>query len=391
MPQSPNPSQSPASSQGNSLAQKPTPSLLKLIGCLQQQMSTIEREATDKVYASQPAYAVVERAALDASTRRNLSVAVESLQRGAAPKPQELAAAQITARERFEVGIPVEQVLIGFRTSISVIHSYVLTLGMPLLDSAELVKASALLWEVSDAFTGRVVAVYAELEEAQNRSAHLAREHALRSILAGSAVLDDASLALLGLSRTQSYHAFVAAAPIPGVLCVASDDGAQGQAYLGLVRAGDSAGMAHLHHGQCVAVGKGMGLEGAGASADSAKAVFATARALGWEGVFSQRDLGWRLAIFAQDAVTEDYVGRFISRIDEVLVETMAAWLRCGRHVPRAAQELRVHVNTVRYRMERYAELTGFDAEDVDDLIGLLWALEFVGRYKKLRQSDRRK
>lgn len=35
-----------------------------------------------------------------------------------------------------------------------------------------------------------------------------------------------------------------------------------------------------------------------------------------------------------------------------------------------------IYVNTLRYRMSRYEQLTGADLNDLDDLLGLAWAVE---------------
>ena len=52
------------------------------------------------------------------------------------------------------------------------------------------------------------------------------------------------------------------------------------------------------------------------------------------------------------------------------------AWFAAGRSIPRAAEALHVHVNTVRHRLGRFGELTGANLDDPDDLVGALWVAE---------------
>jgi sugar diacid utilization regulator len=46
------------------------------------------------------------------------------------------------------------------------------------------------------------------------------------------------------------------------------------------------------------------------------------------------------------------------------LLQTLDAFYRCGQNVARAAESLYVHLNTVKYRLKRVAELTGHDPYD---------------------------
>ena len=44
--------------------------------------------------------------------------------------------------------------------------------------------------------------------------------------------------------------------------------------------------------------------------------------------------------------------------------------------VRQAAERLHVHENTMRYRLRRYAELTGADLTVTEELVGVWWALQ---------------
>lgn len=59
----------------------------------------------------------------------------------------------------------------------------------------------------------------------------------------------------------------------------------------------------------------------------------------------------------------------------QFLLETVRAYLAHGLSIPRAAASIPVHVNTLRYRLKRFQELTGADLHDPEHLIEVSWAL----------------
>jgi len=87
--------------------------------------------------------------------------------------------------------------------------------------------------------------------------------------------------------------------------------------------------------------------------------------------VLAAEDLG--AARLLLGAVDGDEAGRFAEQtlgplLDTEsarggeLLETLAAFVGCGRSVRNAAVRLGVHENTIRYRLSRIADLTGLDA-----------------------------
>ena len=57
------------------------------------------------------------------------------------------------------------------------------------------------------------------------------------------------------------------------------------------------------------------------------------------------------------------------------LLETLSAYLSTGRSLEGAARELYVHPNTVRYRLRKVSELTGWDPLDARESFVLQVAL----------------
>lgn len=61
------------------------------------------------------------------------------------------------------------------------------------------------------------------------------------------------------------------------------------------------------------------------------------------------------------------------------LVATLRAFLGCSGSWARTAEELHLHVNTVRYRIERVQELTGRDLSRLEDRVDVFLALKSLG------------
>jgi len=57
------------------------------------------------------------------------------------------------------------------------------------------------------------------------------------------------------------------------------------------------------------------------------------------------------------------------------VVEALRVYLEHDRSIPQTAATLHVHVNTLRYRLSRFEELTGRSLTRTDTLIELAWAL----------------
>jgi putative transposase len=57
------------------------------------------------------------------------------------------------------------------------------------------------------------------------------------------------------------------------------------------------------------------------------------------------------------------------------VVESLRGYLSHDRSIPQAAEALHVHVNTLRYRLARFEELTGRSLQATDTLVELAWVL----------------
>jgi putative transposase len=111
-------------------------------------------------------------------------------------------------------------------------------------------------------------------------------------------------------------------------------------------------------------------------------------------GVFGVEDLSWRLAAVDVPEVTAHLRRRYLEPLRSegefgaVLEETLRTYLSQGLNVARSAAALVTHVNTLRYRLRRFTELTGQSLESTEVLVELTWALELGAVDRPHRQRD---
>ncbi|TDC38547.1 helix-turn-helix domain-containing protein [Micromonospora sp. KC213] len=93
----------------------------------------------------------------------------------------------------------------------------------------------------------------------------------------------------------------------------------------------------------------------------------------GRRGLYDVTELAGETALAAQPALAELLGDTLLAALDPVdgfhreLVSTALTWLDHGQRLDRAGAALHVHPNTVRYRLRRLRELTGFPASAVGE------------------------
>lgn len=82
----------------------------------------------------------------------------------------------------------------------------------------------------------------------------------------------------------------------------------------------------------------------------------------------------------AADMLDDKHLGplRRRGRAAEEILDTVSAYLAHDRKVDDTANSLFVHRNTIRYRLTRFAELTGLDTDRTNDLVLAWWLLNRV-------------
>ena len=337
-----------------------------------------------------PPYAVVPRSAIEASVRMNLETVRNSLLAGSpVVDDRDVEALTIRVDERLGQGLGVEDGIQGWRKSISVIQERFIEIAVKQgVDALVVLDAVRVLWQLSDLMTNQMAALFRsrQLTGALRRSQ--LRAEFLEKVLARglSASEVHARAEELGLDTTIDYLT-VKAGTAQGASVEALRRRLESRAGdLVVVADGYCFGLLSgpvdvLAPEDVVALGPAAPLPEAGASFELANRVYDW---MGRHGVRGRRrieDIGWRLAVDWDEAVTSLLLSRYRAPLDSMgefgalIWRSIRAYVNADKNVARAAEALVVHQNTLRYRLARFTEITGANLDSADTLLEVAWAL----------------
>ncbi|MGW2282613.1 PucR family transcriptional regulator [Streptomyces sp. NPDC001770] len=133
--------------------------------------------------------------------------------------------------------------------------------------------------------------------------------------------------------------------------------------------------------GHLVAAGTPLPLDELKSGFDEAVLALSTARRFAMTGVVRLPDLGPRPLVLADPHTAEALSARHLAPLDAAgrssgeIEQTAREYLECDQDVREVAGRLAVHPNTVRYRVNRFQELTGLDLHRTEDLVTAWWLL----------------
>ncbi|MEU6773260.1 helix-turn-helix domain-containing protein [Streptomyces sp. NPDC046759] len=346
-------------------------------------------ELTDHV----PSYRAVPRELLDRIWHRHFQRALSVVREGTVPAPEDFGEADV-AWDRVARGVPLGDGLRAFRRALSAIRDLFLAEGTEQgLDPGLVVDRTRCLWELADVASVQIAAVHRQAEIASALFDARRRADFLRGLLHGtlSAVEIHSGAALYGLDPARRYRAIKA---VPGgdvrpdalerlldshgrrngrgALLTVLDD-----AVAGVVEARPESGDLEVTAG----LGPPTGLAVVHRSFRAAGRMLEAARAYGLRGVYDLSDLSWRVAVVAEPELAEVLLDRYLRPLEAegefgaLIEESVREYLASGRHVREVARRAHVHVNTVRYRLRRFEELTGTSLDAPDTVVELSWAL----------------
>lgn len=352
-------------------------------------------ETVETLRATIPGYETVSSDSLKASARRNRALSIRTLLEGRAPDPEGIDEAETLTEERMAQGVEIANVLAGFRACLSIILRHLLAAAPRYQVPAETVLSfSTLLWSLGDAFTTRAVVVYRDRSITQavadsNRRTQWIRDAVVgvldrTGLLAGAASFDIPLESPVRVVRADAGPGSTADptarlqdwAERSGTRLLAA---ARGTGAVGIL-VGD-VGPGRPEPGVTIAVGTPVALEDLVDSFEGASRVLEAAHRVGWDGLVDAERLSWRMGILTSPETTELLHVRHVAPLleegtfGELLLEALDAYLEHGLSIPLAAASIPVHVNTLRYRLKRYQEITGSNVHAPETLIEASWAL----------------
>lgn len=371
----------------------------ELIARLETDTEEVVDLIVQRLFDTVPGYELVDREALAASVRRNIDLSIRTILAGREPAPSEVPEAGALAVERLGQGVPLDSVLSGFRMCMIMILRHLIELAPDYdIPSDEVLEWSTLLWSLGDVFSTRAAAVYRDREIARavadsaRRSAWIGRvvaEGVETSELLWGAAMYDVPTEVPVRALTASANPESGNGVEERLRTWAARGGAR---LLTTVRSSVIVGIvigeiAPEAEGPAMTVGLGQPelLADLPRSFASASLALRAADSLGLRQVVEPETLSWRLAIHTSPEATALLRRRYLDPLGEAggfaddLVESVQAYLDHRMNIPAAAKSIPVHVNTLRYRLRRFEELTGADLGEVNTLVEVSWVLAARG------------
>ncbi len=341
--------------------------------------------------AQLPRYRLVSDRELDWGFRIDLDSTLISARAGPdAVSDADFAGLTPVGEARARQGIAIEDVLLAWRIGVQIVIDRATEIGPGLdISAAEMLRFVQALIAASD----RAMAVIASAHRGTELEL-AAREVERRSVVVREALLGTISPVVVrahaescGIDPAVEYVAIRAesdaeertqrerqlgfqstATPREGLGAVIDDD------LAGFLRRAPSGEIPFA-----VGVGPPRPVERLPESFALATRALTTMRAFGLVGVRDLDALGALPAIVADRAVGDALVRRYLEPLAGSQAE-IAASLRvlfeCDMHVERAAEQLFVHPNTLRYRIGRFEEMTGANLRNTTSALEVWWALQ---------------
>lgn len=337
-----------------------------------------------------PPYAVVPRSAIEASVRMNLETVHNSLLAGSpVVDDHDVEALTIRVDERLGQGLRVEDGIQGWRQSIGVIQERFIEIAAERgVDAAEVLDAVRILWQLSDLMTNQMTSLFRSRQlTGALRHSQLRAEFLEKALVGGLSVPEvHARGAELGLDTGIDYLA-VKAGTAQGASVEALRRRLETRATdLVVVADGYCFGLLSgpggaLARDDVVALGPPAPLPEVAGSFELATRIYEWMVRHGVRGRRRIEDIGWRLAVDRDDAVSSLLLRRYrapLEPMDEFgaqIWRSIRAYVSADKNVARAAEALVVHQNTLRYRLARFTEITGANLDRTDTLLEVTWAL----------------
>jgi putative transposase len=342
------------------------------------------------------AYGEVPREDLVRSCRRNVARVVAVLEELEVLPPAIVEDERMSGRRRALQGVATEDVVEAYRLVLSVLRDAFIEEADRLgLDARQTLAGTVRLWELTDRYSNVLVAARAQVEiEAARQDERLRVAH-LRRLILGA---DPASLGELsapfGMGPDGRWW----------VVRGHQDDGEHQllSQHLEASMPGPAAGFRPLVTpfdadvvavsakrpeplpGAVIAVAGPVAVEQIARAFTEATRVLQAATRYRLTGIVDSSSLSVRVAVEQQRELGEQLHRRYVGAVLEPrgaaaddLLETVRAYLASRRAISATAGAMRLHQNTVRYRLERYQRLTRCDLSETDTLVELWWALEY--------------
>jgi putative transposase len=342
-----------------------------------------------------PSYGDVSPEELRASCRANVQLGVQVLLERRQATSDEIATRSSIAVERALRGVGVEEMLSAWALTMGIIRDEFLRLALTRrAEPTSVLEATGLLWQLVDAITVQMAMVHREAAVSLARQDERQRGQFLRQLLSGSVSIAELNrrAATYGLQLGQRYHAIRAGSASPGDLaglCRVIEEGSRASGggslvgilddqVVGLVISPPRLGDPDV----IIGVGPPALLHAMEPSFSAASRVVDVAERFSLSGTLSLVDIAVYAPVADELEIGELLMHRYLAPLSpgdfrRVVEETLLTYFTHGFAPKSTAQALGIHINTLRYRLRRFEELSEARLDDIRVIFGVWWALEY--------------
>ncbi|NMI01116.1 PucR family transcriptional regulator [Pseudonocardia acidicola] len=299
---------------------------------------------------------------------------------------------RISGQRRALQGVPSEDVVGAYRTVLALLRDAFIEEATAVgADATSVLAGTRRLWDLTDRYSDVLVTARQQVDIDAARRDERNRMALLQRLLAGG--VEPAELVEGGAVHAvlpEREYWVIRGRPRPGALhqlarhIEARGPGRPLVAPTDEDVAGIVAGRPGPLDDAVIAVAGPVPLADVPRAFAEATRVLTVALRYGRVGVVDRSSLSVRVAVEQQIDLGELLYRRYVAELEPTrsgreLLATVRDHLHLRRSVKATAKALSVHENTVRYRLERYQQLTGSDLADTDTLVEVWWALEYAG------------
>lgn len=328
-----------------------------------------------------PTYAQVPTESIVNSVKRNRALAIQTLRTRILP--EHVWEASLSTRERLEQGVQIEDIILGFREVLKEIQRFLIArserAGIP---SEAALEASTLLWDLGDIFTAQITVAYREIQMEKDLARHREREDWVGGVLDGSLSPAERQRGIERFGSPGTAKAIISS-PIAGPAGFSMPDTtilSQGR-IVGYLPTD-----VHLPENVDYSEGPTVQFENLHKSYPIAVQIQAAAELTGIGGRVNLDKISWRLtvpmSIDLYDSLKQRYVDPLVElgEFGESIIESVRAYLTHDRKTRAAARTIPIHVNTLRYRLQKFEEITTCSLDSTETVIELSWMLARFSR-----------
>jgi hypothetical protein len=359
----------------------------------------IATETEVRIRTQHDAYTAVSSQELQAACLRNVDLSYWVVREDRRATAQELATHATVAADRARQGVPVEDLLSAWMLAMGMIRAMFLELAVECdAKPRSILEGTQLLWELAEDVTMRLAVVHHDTEVALSRHDELQQGEFLRHLLLGSVSGGEMNrrAATYGLQLSERYHA-VRARPIHVGDAVSLTElrrtlempkgWAGHRSSLMTILDGDIVGVVTAPPsvsapGAMIGIGPHAHLGAMEPSYAAASRIVDVGLRFSMTGTHTLIDVAAQAAVANESEIGDLLVDRYLAPLSAVpdlrdlMAETLRTFFANGFSLKRTAQVLRIHPNTVRYRLRRFEELTEADLTDTEVLFRVWWAVE---------------